>query len=151
MCSCLLALKAVVAPRDTAWAMSQENVEVFRAAIEAWNTGDMDAFRELCDPDIIVRAAPGWPEPGPFVGREAVMRQWYRVRETWDADAVEPISDFIEAADRVLVRQIWRGVGHGPESRMELTNVITVRNGKIVYQEFFWDHAEALKAVGLPE
>jgi ketosteroid isomerase-like protein len=131
--------------------MSQENVEVFRAAIEAWNTGDMDAFRELCDPDIIVRPPPAWPEPGPFVGREAVMRQWYRLRETWDADAVEPISDFIEAADRVLVRQIWRGVGHGPESSMELTNVITVRNGKIVYQEFFWDHAEALKAVGLSE
>jgi ketosteroid isomerase-like protein len=131
--------------------MSQENVEVFRAAIEAWNTGDMDAFRELCDPDIIVQPPPGWPEPGPFVGREAVMRQWYRLRETWDADAVEPISDFIEAADRVVVRQIWRGVGHGPESSMELTNVITVRNGKIVYQEFFWDHAEALKAVGLSE
>jgi ketosteroid isomerase-like protein len=131
--------------------MSQENVEVFRAAIEAWNTGDMDAFRELCDPDIIVRPPPRWPEPGPFVGREAVMRQWYRLRETWDADAVEPISDFIEAADRVLARQIWRGVGHGPESSMELTNVITVRNGKIVYQEFFWDHAEALKAVGLSE
>ena len=131
--------------------MSQENVEVFRAAIEAWNTGDMDAFRELCDPDIIVRPPPRWPEPGPFVGREAVMRQWYRLRETWDADAVEPISDFIEAADRVLVRQIWRGVGHGPESSMELTNVITVRNGKIVYQEFFWDHAEALEAAGLSE
>jgi hypothetical protein len=26
-----------------------------------------------------------------------------------------------------------------------------VRKGRIVYQEFFWDHAEALEAVGLSE
>ncbi len=35
--------------------MSQENVEVAKAAYAAWNTGDMDAFRELCDPDIVMR------------------------------------------------------------------------------------------------
>ena len=34
---------------------------------------------------------------------------------------------------------------------MELTVVYTVRKGKIVFMEFFWDHAEALEAVGLSE
>ena len=131
--------------------MSQENVEVAKAAYAAWNAGDMDAFRELCDPDIIMRPPERWPEPGPFVGREAVMREWDQVREAWDADAVEPISDFIDAGDRVVVRQIWRGVGQGPESNTELTNVFTVRKGRIFFQEFFWDHAEALEAVGLAE
>ena len=59
------------------------------------------------------------------------MRQFEQLRETWDADAVEPISDFIDAADRVVVRFIWRGAGHGPESNMELTGVYTVRKGRI--------------------
>jgi ketosteroid isomerase-like protein len=54
--------------------MSQENVKVVRAQFEAWNKGDMDAYRELYDPDVMWRAAEGWPEPGPFVGREAVTR-----------------------------------------------------------------------------
>ena len=54
--------------------MSQENVEIAKAAYEAWNAGDMDAFRELCDPDVIWRVAEGWPEPGPYSGREAIMR-----------------------------------------------------------------------------
>ena len=49
------------------------------------------------------------------------------------------------------MRFIWRGAGHGPESNMELTGVYTVRKGRIVYQEFFWDHAEALEALGLSE
>jgi ketosteroid isomerase-like protein len=86
--------------------MSQENVEVVRAAVEAWNAGDMDALRDLYDPDVIGRAPEGWPEPGPDVGREAVMRELERLHEAWDANTLEPISDFIDAADRVAVRAI---------------------------------------------
>jgi ketosteroid isomerase-like protein len=131
--------------------MSQENVEVLQAVFAAWNTGDMDALRELFDPGVIMRPPEGWPEPGPEVGREAVMRQFEQLRETWDADALEPISDFMHAGDRVAVRQIWHGAGHGPAAHMEMTNVVTVREGRIVRQEYFWDHAEALNAVGLAE
>jgi len=72
--------------------MSRENVEIDQATFKAWNAGDMDALRELYGPDIIMRAPEGWPEPGPFVGREAVMRQLEQMRETWDADAVELIT-----------------------------------------------------------
>jgi hypothetical protein len=32
---------------------------------------------------------------------------------------------------------------------MELTIVFTMRKGRVFYQEFFWNHAEALEAVGL--
>jgi ketosteroid isomerase-like protein len=131
--------------------MSQENVEIVQASFEAWNAGDMDAFRDLYDPDIILRALEGWPEPGPYVGREAAMREFEQMRDTWDADALEPISDFIDAADRIVVRFIWRGAGHGPEANLEATGVFTVRKGRVSYVEFFWDHAEALEAVGLSE
>jgi ketosteroid isomerase-like protein len=131
--------------------MSQENVEVMRAVFAAWNAGDMDGLRELYDPDVIVRAPEGWPEPGPFVGREAVMRQWEQQREVWDADSLEAISDFIDAGDRVVVRFIWHAAGRGPEAGIELTGVNTVRKNRLVSQEFFWDHAEALKAAGLRE
>jgi len=96
--------------------MSQENVEVVQAALAAWNTGDMDSVRALLDPDAILRPPEGWPEPGPYVGREAVMREWEQVRDTWNADAVEPISDFIESANRVVVRFIWHGAGRGPDA-----------------------------------
>jgi ketosteroid isomerase-like protein len=111
----------------------------------------MDAFRELCDPEIIMRPPERWPEPGPFVGREAVMREWHQTRETWNADVVEPISDFIDAGDRVVVRTVWRGIGQGPESNIETTQVSTVRKGLIFRQEFFWDHVEALETAGLSE
>ena len=77
---------------------------------------------------------------------------WFKqLREPWDTDTFELISDFIDAADHVLVRFIWRGAGQGPESRMEFTGVFTIRKRRVVYLEFFWDHAEALETVGLSE
>ena len=131
--------------------MSEKIVEVVRAAYEAWNAEDMDALRELYDPDVIMRAIEGWPEPGPYVGREAVMRWLAQLRETWDADTLELTSDFIAAGDRVASRQIWHGAGRGPETNMGMTVVQTVRDGRIFYVEYFWDHAKALEALGLSE
>ena len=131
--------------------MSQENVEIVRAAFEAWNAGDMDALRELLDPGIIWRPPEGWPEPGPFVGREAVMRWFQQLREPWNAYVTELLGDIIEAADRVAVSQVWRGAGRGPEANIESTVVFTVRKGRIFGVEQFWDRAEALEAVGLSE
>jgi ketosteroid isomerase-like protein len=131
--------------------MSQENVEIARRMLEAWNRGDMAAFGDQFHPDAVSWPAEGWPEPGPYLGREAIMRQLQQMRETWDADLVEPISDFIDAGDRVLVRLIWRGVGHGPQSSMEVTSISMLRKGKVVFSELFWDHAEALEAIGLLE
>jgi len=130
--------------------MSQENVELIKAALEAWNAHDMDAVRETLDPDVVVRLPEGWPEPGPFVGREAVMHQWGRNRETWDVDTLEPVA-IIDAGDRVVVRLLWKALSRGPEAQMELTAIYTIRNGKTSYQESFWDHGEALEAVGLSE
>jgi ketosteroid isomerase-like protein len=127
--------------------MSLENLEIVRAAFEAWNAGDMDALREMHDPDVIVQMPEGWPEPGPFVGRDAVMREWKQLGETWDADAVVPISDAIDASGRVVVRFIWRVAGLSPGENVEVTGIYTVREGRILAVEHFWDHAEALKAV----
>jgi ketosteroid isomerase-like protein len=131
--------------------MSQENVEIVRAAYEAWNARDMEAFRELHDPDtIVVRGLEGWPEPGPFVGRDTVMRLFEELRRTWDEDTLEQIS-LIDAGDRVVSRHSWHGIGRGPDLNMDQTVVFTLRNGRIFLYEYFWDHAEALEALGLSE
>ena len=131
--------------------MSQENVEIVRRGFKAWNAGDMEAVREVYDADVVLRTPTDWPEPGPFVGLDAVMREFDHTREAWDGDALEPTSDFIDARDRVVVSYIWRGAGHGPEAALELTSVYTLRKQRIVFQEMFRAHEEALEAAGLSE
>jgi ketosteroid isomerase-like protein len=131
--------------------MSQENVEIVRGTIEAWNAGDMDALGDVYDPNIVVRYADGWPEGSkPNIGREVVVRQWEQQREPFDRDTIEEI-EVIDLGDRVVMRQMWRAVGRGPDLNIEVTTVSTLRKGKMILLEFFWDHAEALEAVGLSE
>jgi ketosteroid isomerase-like protein len=132
--------------------MSQENLEVVRSAIAAWNRGDMDAVSGAYDEAaIIVRTVEGWPERGPIVGRDAVMRFFAALRDTYsDEDTVVGLS-FIDASDRVVVRQIWQAKGRGPDMDMEVTGVFTLRDARIFLLEYFWDHGDALKAVGLEE
>jgi ketosteroid isomerase-like protein len=135
--------------RDTARAMSEENVEIVRDYLRAWNAGDMEGVRELYDPDAVMVVVPDWPEPGPFVGRDAVMQQLSQARDAFESDSLEFLSDLVAVGNRVIVRVAWHGVGRGPQSDMEWTNVFTIRDSRILNVEYFWDHAEALEAAGL--
>jgi len=131
--------------------MSQENAAVVQAVFEAWNARDMEAVRDACDPEIIVRSPEGWPEPGPFFGQGADMRAFEQLGETFDSDWQELNSDLVHVGDRVAVRTVWRGIGHGPELKQESTSVFTVRKGRVFHIEFFSDHADALETLGLSE
>ena len=132
--------------------MSRENVEIVRRVFVALNAGDMDAVREYYDPDAgFGRELEGWPETGPVVGRDAVMRQWERVREPFGDAATLELVSIIDAGDRVVSRQIMHGVVRGPAVHAEFTTVSTFRNGRAIFIDYFWDYAEALKALGLEE
>ena len=130
--------------------MSRENVEIVRAGMEAWNAHDMDVLRETYAEDVVTWPPEGWPEAGPFIGRDLVIGQWERMRDTWDSDEVEMLADYIDAGDRVAVRMMWRGRGERSDVAAEATGIFTIRNGKVRTAEFFWRHAEALEALGLP-
>jgi ketosteroid isomerase-like protein len=131
--------------------MSQENVEIVRAGMEAWTARDMDALREIYAEDVVTWPPAGWPEAGPFMGRDTIIGQWERMRESWDDEEVEMLAHYIDAVDRVAVRMVWRERGHDPEADSEATGIFTIRSGKIRTAEFFWDHAEALETLGLSE
>jgi ketosteroid isomerase-like protein len=131
--------------------MSQENVEIIRAANHAWNEGDMDAFRDCLDPEVIVQTVGNWPEPGPYVGRESVMGFYRSLRAAFDEDRLRETSEYLDLADHVVVRLVMDTVGYGPPANLEATIVFSVRKGKIRHVEFFWDHDDALEAAGLSE
>jgi len=132
--------------------MSQKNVEVVLALFAAWNAGNMDQVREQLDLERVVLWNPkDFPEPGPFIGPDAVMRQWQQQRSTFQADTLEPVTDPVHGADRVVLRFVWHGAGSGPDQQLDVTGIYTVRNGKLLGIEHIWDHAEALEAVGLSQ
>ena len=132
--------------------MSEENVEVVKRWNAAFNAGDMDAVREILDPDVVIgRELEGWPETGPFVGRESVIRQWERSLDAFPGGATIELVSVTDVGDRVVARAAAHGKGQGPELRAEFTTISTMRNGRILIIEYFWDYAEALASLGLSE
>ena len=126
-------------------------MEVVKRWNAAFNARDMVAVREILDPDVVIgREQEGWPETGPFVGREAVIRQWERSLDPFPGGTIELVS-VTDVGDRVVARAVAHGKGQGPELRAEFTTIATMRNGRILIIEYFWDYAEALASLGLSE
>jgi ketosteroid isomerase-like protein len=125
-----------------------DNEGLVRAGFDAWNAGDTEALAALYTDDAVLETPPGWPEPGPFVGRDEVMRQWAFMREAWQTDAIELLGECATAGDKVAARMVWRTRGSGPDAEIEMTILFTARNGLAVRQQFFWDHEEALASMG---
>jgi ketosteroid isomerase-like protein len=130
--------------------VSQENAEIVRSANDAFRRGDWHAVAANLDPDILVRTDVRWPEQR-FYGREAVMA-WFRgARESMGPDV--RIEEIIDLGDRVLVRVCWfvRGQHSAAQGEMRYSEINTYREGRLILSEFFFEHDQALKALGLAE
>ena len=134
--------------------MSQENVELVKAAIEAYIAGDRDALLDFYTEDV--EGYPDvsrFPEAKPFRGREEYRRFLAEIEEGWEGGASAVIREVFAVGDRVVARMDWGGRGRtsGIDLRSNLTSIMTVRDGKVAKIEWFFDHAQALEAVGLSE
>ncbi len=134
--------------------MSQEDVELVRSSIEAYNTG-VDAYLEFMAEDVEVRPDTSvFPEAEPLSGREEFRRFLREINKGWEGGATaSEIREIFPVGDRVVARANWGGKGRasGVELRSSLTSVCTVEDGQIIKVEYFFDHAKALEAVGLSE
>src|SRR5262245_24157385 len=132
--------------------MSDENVEIVRRTVDAFNRGDKTAWLALYDPDVEVTPIDDWPDTGAIRGREAVWDFYLDVAETLNYGPA--YFEFVDAApDRVLGHQRHEGSGQSSGAVVEVDYwlVTTLREGKILRGEWFADRAEALEAAGLEE
>ena len=130
--------------------MSQENVDVARRFTDSYTHGDWVEMAATLDPDVFVRTDPLWPERFIY-GRAAVVAWAQGIRESMGPDF--RIEEALDLGDRVLVRQSWsaRGQQSGVTGQQPVSDIVTVRDGLIIFIEYFLDHERALKTVGLAE
>jgi len=135
--------------------MSQENVELVRASLDAYIAGDPDTYVDVMAADVEIHPdVSRFPEATPLRGREEFRRFLAEISQGWEGGAtISEIRELFPVGDRVVARADWGGRGRvsGLELRSSLTAVFTVQDGQITKIGFFFDHAKALEAVGLRE
>jgi ketosteroid isomerase-like protein len=133
-------------------AMSQENVELVRRAIAAYNRRDFEAMRALNHPDVELDwSASRGLEAGVYQGPEDVMRFYQNFLGTFEEVTMEP-ERFIESGDSVVVPNTAQIRGRdGIETVARSALVFELRSGLIARICLYQETREALEAVGLQD
>jgi ketosteroid isomerase-like protein len=134
--------------------MSQENIEVVKAAFAASIRGDMDAVLQHCAEDIVITQPPELPGVSPRqYGHAGVLEAFAIWPEQWDEYRIEPPRVIADRGDYVVAATRTRGRGKqsGVEVDMEFAFLFTFREGKIAAWQIFVSEDQALEAAGLSE
>jgi ketosteroid isomerase-like protein len=131
--------------------MSQENVEIIRAALDALNRGDWEGVLKDADPDFELDASRAISDVRGVFKLDQARAAMDDFLGLWEAVRVE-VDKFVEADDRVAMSLISYHRGRdGIEVTVRPSFVWTFRDGRMVRQCFFQEWQEALEAVGLSE
>ncbi len=132
--------------------MSQENMEIVKRVVEAFNRRDIDAFAELTTPDFEWVPMMAAIEGEVFRGRQGIETYLGRLDDVWE-DYRVVAGEYRDLGDRILYlgRVVGRGRSSGVPVDTPLGALTDYRDGKCRSLRNFLDHAEALRAAGLSE
>jgi len=124
------------------------NAEIVSEAFRRMEAADFDAFGELWHADALSTAAEGWPEQGPFNGREAIVTQFTRLFADWSENEFQDIKILKDEGDWIVFTFVWetRGAGSGLAAHFDLAGAFLVEDGKVLEGHFRWNGEEALAA-----
>jgi ketosteroid isomerase-like protein len=122
--------------------MAQDNVDIVRAVLDAWNKSRLESVSHLISDDITWLEVEGRLESAgsELKGRGNVLAGMDS--EVWQSYRLEP-ETIVEANGRVLaiLREIARGRASGLEVEGRWGYVVTVRDGRIERVEAYRDPA----------
>jgi ketosteroid isomerase-like protein len=133
--------------------MSQENVEIVREVMGAWNRRDLERMNEICSEEMEwVPANPGALEGTVYRGRAEVLKGWETTWETWEEFQFEE-RETRDLGDSVLWLGSVRARGRASDVALdqEISNYISLRDGKIIRSMSFLSWQQGLEAAGLAE
>jgi ketosteroid isomerase-like protein len=127
--------------------MSERNVEIVRAALEAFAEGDMDRALAMTDPALVsTRVDPDGAVYNGHDGFERLMAEWLEDFSDWSYR----VDELIDAGERVVARlhQMARDAASGVPVEGDYWIVYTLSAGRITRMDIFSDGEEAFAAAG---
>jgi len=134
--------------------MSAENIELAKTAAAAFDRRDRDAWLQTRHRDVEVIADRSWPGAGEIRGREAAWDFYLSVAAAFENLSIANDVEFVAVGDDgvlILHHAGVRGRSSGLEVSFDYCVITTVRDGAVVRDEWFADHAQGRRAAGLPD
>jgi ketosteroid isomerase-like protein len=133
--------------------MSQQNVDVVRQGLEAFNSEDMERILAFVDPDFETAVSGELSaEPDTYRGHDGIRRYFESFRDAMDEIRFEP-ERFWDAGEAVVVAIRLTAKGRQTAIRVEqrIAQVWSIRDGRAVSVRTYTTIAEALGAAGLQD
>jgi ketosteroid isomerase-like protein len=132
--------------------MSEENVEIVLENLRLAEADDIEGVAALMHPEVTSTAVSGWPEQGPFVGRDALLAEIKRLLD-WGENRFTEIDVVADEGDWVVVAFQWhvRGKGSGLATHFDVVAAVRLKERRINEWHSRWRRDEALEAAGLSE
>jgi ketosteroid isomerase-like protein len=132
--------------------VSEENVQQQYRAADAFSRRDLEAFLEICDPEIeLVSRHLELDGSGHLRGHAAVRRWWETLLAVYP-DFTSEIEEIHVLGDVTVARQNFRAQasGSGAELEQRQWQVTRWRDGKAIWWQSLPTEAEALEIAGAP-
>ena len=129
-------------------------MEIIRRLVESYNRAGISAATTLVffDDAAVFEEPPEQPGATVVEGRGAVAQTFSAFDAAWEEHRSDPEEIRIIDAERVLLLSIDHFRGRdGIEIVQPSGTVFTLRAGKVVRMQAFWERENALEAVGLAE
>jgi ketosteroid isomerase-like protein len=132
--------------------MSQENVEIVRDVIDAFNRADLESPAKHFAPDVSWHDQRELPGARIHEGLDGVGSHLRSTMEDLD-DYHAEVKAIRDLGDQVMIRAVVsaRGRLSGVPVKRETFTVMTLADERITRVEIFGSETEALEAVGLSE
>jgi ketosteroid isomerase-like protein len=133
--------------------MSQENVELHRRGIEAFNAHDVEAFIALCDSSVEANSVFAAVGGGVYHGPDGLRRFFSDAGDTWGDQIRGEVEAFFDLGEDTLAFYVLHGRGRqsGAEVAMPLAQVVRWRDGLVVYFKVYAHREDALSDLGISE
>lgn len=135
--------------RDVESQELERTIAALRGAYAAFNRGDIDAAVVPFDEHIEWSEPTEFPGGGTYHGREGARRYLSQSRASLAEGTSEPVR-FISAGNRIVVFVHAHVLPQGSREwqNIDLADVYTIRDGRIVQMRAFANRQEALRGAG---
>jgi ketosteroid isomerase-like protein len=132
--------------------MSEENVELYRRGIEAFNRRDLDAFLALAHADVVGISRVLAIEGDSYRGHDGTREWWNDLLGVFPDFRIEVV--WVRDAGDLTVSELQNSA-HGEGSAAPLEEVVWQvsewRDGRVVRWQIYDSEQDALEAAGLSE